>query len=252
MKQFFTIIFAIAFISSSLNAQKLLRPFESISGAKPSYLYMENGEEIEGKIKKLKYKKGLIKSVKITVDGEKREIPIEDIKYAYFPQSGLDKFIKAADVANDATQWNGDKYNQDRVKDGYAIFEKQEVMVKKKKRILLMQLLNPGTCSRVKVFHDPTATETAGVGLAGVRLTGGEDKSYYISKDGETAVKIQKRKYKKMFNDLYGDCKTITRKYKSIKWKDFVDTVFAYNKKCAKQESIPRQDDLNCLYPASG
>ena len=194
---------------------------------------MESGDEIEGTVKKLKRKKGLIKEIEITLkSGKKQVIPIEDINYAYLPQSGWDKYLKITDFMTDGTQWMDGDYDLERIKEGYAYFEKSEVMVKKKKMVLLVQLLNPGTCSRIKVYHDPFATETMSAGIGGVKLVGGNDKSYYISKDNEVAVKLAKKIYKKSFADVYGDCKDIKKEFGDARWSEFEETLFGYNEKC--------------------
>jgi len=202
-------------------AQKFLRPFELISHKKTSYIYKENGKEIEGKIKKLKRKKGLFKEVNIKNEkGKKMTIPIESINYAYLPQSGLDKIGKFDQFLGDATQWDDGLHDKERIKNGYAYFEKTEVMVKKKKRTMLMQLLNPGICSKIKVYHDPIAKEGMGIGFAGVKVTGGKDKSYYIKIGDKVAFKLKKKNYKKMFDELFGNCKEVKEKYSSKKWSE--------------------------------
>lgn len=222
-----------AFILNVSISQSFLRPFEGISHKKTTYLTMEDGSEKTGTVKKLERKKGLIKEVKIKNEkGKKVVIPIEDIKHAYFPQSGLDALSNVFEVAYDAEQWDKGLYDADRLKDGYAYFEKAEVQVKKKKRILLMQLLNPGTCSRIKIYHDPFANESAGIGVAGIKLAGGDDKSYYISKDGEVAYRLKKKNYKDVFKELFGDCSSVKKKYAKKKWNKFEEAIFEYNKAC--------------------
>ncbi len=217
-------------------AQKFLRPFETISHKKPSYITKEDGTEIEGTVKKLKRKKGLIKEIDIkTKDGKKLTIPIESIKYAYLPQSGWDKFTKIDSYVGDATQWEDGLYDQERLKSGYAYFEKAETIVKKKKMTLLMQLLNPGLCSRIKVYHDPFAGETTSFGVGGLSLAGGEDKSYYLSKDNEAAYKFHKKKYnKKLVAEKFGDCAKVKKEYKKAHWENFEKMIFTYNESCKK------------------
>lgn len=57
----------------SLQAQNFLRSFETVSHKKATYLTMEDGTEIEGTVKKLDRKKGLIEEVKMKIDEEKKE-----------------------------------------------------------------------------------------------------------------------------------------------------------------------------------
>ena len=236
MKKHFALIALFVFaVSTSLISQKLLKPFESVSKKKTSYIIKEDGTEIQGEVKKLKRKKGLIKEINIKGEnGKKVTIPIEDIKYAYLPQSGWDKFMKMDDFLVDATQWEDGLYDSERLKEGYALFEKAEVIVKKKKRVLLMQLLNPHGCDRVKVYHNPFATETGGLAFGGVQVTGGKDKSYYISLDDDTSFKLGKKKYKKMFDKVFPDCKDVKEEYGKKSWNKFEQAVFAYNKTCKK------------------
>ena len=229
-----TLIFVLLIFSSSivLQAQQFLRPFETIASKKTTYITMEDGSEIEGKVRRLKYKRGLIKEINIKNDAGKKEVPIEDINFAYLPQSAWDKIAKATDFIYDATQWDEGMYDQDRIKEGYAFFEKSKVMVKKKERILLMQLLNPGTCSRIKVYHNPFAGETASVGVAGVKLAGGNDKSYYIRIDNGVAFRLRKKNYKKQFSEIFGDCPAIRKKFGKARWSELEEVVFEYNKSC--------------------
>ncbi len=236
MKKITSFVLLLSFlISFSVQAQKFLKPFESVSHKKATYITKEDGSEMQGTVKKLNRKKGLIKKVKIkNEDGDKMEMPIEDINYVYFPQSGWDKFMKFDDFITDATQWDAGLYDLDRIKEGYAYFEKSEVKVKKKKRVLLMQLLNPGTCSRIKVYHNPFAGETAGIGVAGIQVAGGKDKSYYIRIDDGVAFKLTKKSYKKQFKEIFGDCKEVKKIYGKAKWSQFEKTVFAYNDACKK------------------
>ncbi len=215
----------------SLKAQKFLKPFDSISKKKTSFITLENGEEIEGKVKKIKRaKKGLIKEVVVEVDGEKTTYPVEEIKHAYFPQSGLDKFLKFDDFVTDATQWNESSYNADRLKDGYALFEKIDITIKGDDRKLLMQLLNPFPGNKIKVYHDPQAGEKGGMRVGGFKVTKSLESNYYVSKDGEIASRLRDKDYKKQFDDLFGDCRMVEKEYgKKKSWKKFDVTVFDYN-----------------------
>ena len=234
MKKTFVLLLVLCFVATTtVSAQKFLKPFETISHKKTTYIIKEDGTEIEGKVKKLKRKKGLIKEVNIKLeDGTKMTIPIEDIKYAYFPQSGWDKLTKLDDFLGDATQWGDGLYDNDRLKDGYALFEKAEVTVKKKNHVLLMQLLNPHGCNRVKFYHNPYATETSSLGVAGIKVAGGNDRSYYVRVDDGISFKLGKKKYKKMFDQIFPDCKEVKDAYGKKSWGKLEEASFTYNKTC--------------------
>lgn len=229
------IFFLLVTVVHDAAAQGFLKPFTSISKKKTTYLTLENGEEVEGNIKKFKLaKKGLIKELHMVVNDEKVVYPVDDIKTAYFPQSGLDKLTKAMDFMDDATQWDdGDPlYENDRLKDGYAYYEKIDISLKGDDRKLLMQLLNPFAKNRIKVYHDPTAGEKGGMRVGGIKVQESQASNYYISKDGGQAARLRKKDYKKQFDDLLGDCRSIKKTYGKMKWKNFEDAVMEYNATC--------------------
>ncbi len=219
----------------SLQAQKFLRPFETFSHSLPAYITLEDGVEFECTIKKIERKKGLIETIYVsTATEKKREIAIETIKHAYLPQSGWDKMIDFNDVIYSANRWEDGLYDKERIKAGYAYFEKATVIVKDKESTMLMQLLNPHGSARIKVYHDPFATETMGVGVAGIQLTGGDDRSYYISKDGATAYKYTKKEFRTDFKGLFGDCQSVLDTYGKSAWSEFEKIMFNYNYTCSK------------------
>jgi len=229
---FLSFIFIVGMLCN-LNAQ-FLSPFDGISKKKDSYITLESGEEIVCNVKKLKRaKKGLIKELVVKVDGKKRTLKMEDVKFAYFPQSGFDKLEKAILKSQDATQWAESNYETDRLKEGYALFEKIDIILKGDERKLLMQLLNPFPGVRVKIYHDPQAGERGGASMYGIKVQKSLESNYYVSKDGEIAKRLRKKDYKKRFDSLFGDCRMMNKEYgKKKSWRKFEEAVFAYNESC--------------------
>lgn len=237
MKKLIFLSVAFLLCISTVDAQKFLAPFDGISKKKTSYITLETGEEIECNLKKIKRaKKGLIKEVIVKVDGKKVSYPAEDIKHAYFPQSGLDKFAKFDSFMTDATQWGETSYEAERLKDGYALFQKIDIIVKGDERKLLMQLLNPFPGNRVKVYHDPGAAEKGGMKIGGIKVKKSLESNYYVSKDDKIAARLRDKDYKKQFDDLFGDCSMMKKEYgKKKSWKKFEEAVFAYNGECKSE-----------------
>jgi hypothetical protein len=102
-------------------------------------------------------------------------------------------------------------------------------------KIRLMQLLNPGFDSKLKVFADPNPNrETSGIGIAGVKLTGGIDKSYLFVQNSQKAILVKKGSYKKNFEELYKNCPAMVAGFtgEKIKWEDVAGHVFAYDQIC--------------------
>jgi hypothetical protein len=226
------IILVVTFLIPALgiSAQELLSPSYTFSHQDTAYVTLSNGEEIMGTLKKLKRKKGLIKEVKIEkFTGEKIKLMPEEVQFMYLPPSGIDKLTKAADFITDAQKWNDEKMNQNFLNQGYIYFELAEVQVKRKNRMLLMQLMNPTFSKHVKVYHDPFAKETMSVGVGGVTVAGGHAKSYYISKTGQTAFRLKKKHYDKEYANLWGTCNDVTSKFPKKKWSNLTKHITAYS-----------------------
>lgn len=229
-----TSVFAIAafcFAATSAFAQVFMPPAEGFSRQKTAYVTMEDGTEYAGTLERLQRKKGLISAVIITdsVSGKQMTLKPQDVRHMYLPPSGLDKFTRGLDFLNDATKWNRDDLDATRLRKGYVYFEKSEVELKKGKQTLLMQLLNPSFSGKVKVYHDPFAQETSSVGVGGITVAGGEDKSYYVKTGSAPAIRLYKKNYEKEFKRLFGDCQAVMDKYgKKIRWSEIEAAVAAH------------------------
>ncbi len=224
------LMFVCALLFIQLSAQSFLTPSFSFSHKKTAYLTLVDGTEIQGTIKDIDRKKGLIEEIKIKDgNGKNKKYKPEEVKFMYLPPSGFDKLTKAMDFMGDAQKWNDDKLNQDFLNQGYIYFELSDVKVKKKTMKLLMQLLNPTFSKNVKVYHDPFAGETMSVGVAGVDVAGGNAKSYYIAKGSNAAFRLKKKDYDTEFKPMWGKCDALMAKYAKIKWSELVDHVLAFS-----------------------
>lgn len=214
----------------SANAQDFLSPSNTFSHEKTAYLKLVDGTEIEGTIDDIDRKKGLIKFIKIIDnDGKEHELQPEMVSHMYIPPSGFDKVQKAGNFLSDAQKWNDEKLNQDLFSKGYAYFELGEVKIKKETQKLLMQLLNPSFSKKIKVYYDPFAKQTAGLGVGGVNLTGGIAKSYFVRKTGGEMIKLEKKNYEEEFNSLYEKCPSLVEKYPDGKWRDLAEHIVEFS-----------------------
>ncbi|MBR9920733.1 MAG: hypothetical protein GYB31_07815 [Bacteroidetes bacterium] len=226
-------LFAIA----QASAQYFVPPVETYSHKKTSYVYLEDGTEVIGTIKDLDRKKGQLEEVKL-LDQEDKKVKYsgDEISYMYLPPSGFDKFAKATDFLNDATQWQTTDLDADILGKEYVYLEKTDVRVKKKTFTLMMQVVNPTFCGVLRVYHDPLAKETMSVGVAGITLAGGLDKSYYLRKtDDSVAFKVEKKTYDEQFKMIFSDCPDLIAKYgDDPKWEDFATHVWEYSEMCGE------------------
>lgn len=209
--------------------QQLLPAMDRFSDKKPGYLITMKGERIEFTLKDLDRKKGLIVNVEgKTLDGKKFEMDAAEIKELALAPSDWAKLgstLNATQSVLTATKTDINKLNPD------LVYFFQENIGDKKNTTALLQLLNPQFSSKIRIYHDPFAAETAGVGIGGIQVTGGIDKSYYV-KVGEKTRRIFKRDYDKDFPLFFNSCETLTKKYKDFAWRDFPDHVFFFENDC--------------------
>lgn len=227
-------LFAILF-TGALNGQDFLDGSYTFSNKKESYITLTNGDELVGYIKDIDRKKGLIKAITIKDKNDKKiELKPEQIKHMYIAPSGFDNFNSATKKAYKATKWQDDQSaHASHMKQGYVFFETTEVMIKKEKLTLLLQLINPGFSNKIKVYFDPNAQETASFGVGGITVAGGDAKSYYFKKGDAVAFKMMKKNYDDEFENLYGDCPELKKEFgKNIHWSNVEEHVFFYSEKC--------------------
>lgn len=224
-----------AFLASFLgNAQEFLHPSETFSHKEISYFTLTDGTEIQGTVHDIDRKKGLIEEIVIKDEnGKKRKFKPEEVKFMYLKPNNLSKLVNIVEITEELNNITDKKLDKVLLGKGYVYFENVPVMIKKKKYTMLMQLLNPDFSSKIRVYHDPYAKETTKLGIGGVSFAGGIDKSYYISKDGEVAYKIEKSDYDDAFAPMFQSCKTVIDKYqKDVKWRDFPKHVYEYTTEC--------------------
>jgi len=212
-----------------VEAQDLLTPSFTYSHKKTAYITLMDGTELKGNIKDIDRKKGLIDFVKLKDgNGKKHKMDADEIKFMYLPPSGMDKLGKALGAIYDVDKWNDEKLDQDLLNQGYVYFENSSVKLKKKNRVLLMQLLNPSYSSKVKIYHDPMAKKTMSVGIGALKVAGGDAKSYFVKIGDDAAYKVKKKDYKKEFVPLWKKCKELA-KTKDIKWRELTAHAVKYS-----------------------
>jgi len=234
MKNSFLLIFFLC-VTKMIVAQDFLDGAFTFSSKKESYITLQDGTELIGFIDDIDRKKGLIEEITI-IDTNKKKIKLkpEDVKHMYIAPSGFDKLGRANNFLSDATRWNEDKSaHAQHIKDGYVFFETTEVMIKKKKMTLLLQLLNPGFARNIKVYFDPYAGETASIGFGGIKVAGGDAKSYYFKKGDNVAFRMEKKNYDEEFDNLYSDCPELKKTFiKDMGWSRVERHVFHHSEKC--------------------
>jgi len=227
------LLLAVIFACSlSTNAQKFVQAYSGFSEKKVSHITMEDGSEMAVHLKNYKLEKGLIEEIKVENEaGKKVKIDPAKVKHMYIPPSALAKYGNLVAASSDLTKILDGELNQGYIQDGYVYMEKSNVKLKKGTDSYLMQLINPTFSGKLKVYTDPNAKETASIGVGGMTLAGGLDKSYYVKKATEdVAVKVTKKEYKEEFNRIFADCPELIQKYGADPgWDDFEKHVYEYS-----------------------
>lgn len=227
----------IAFIvfSFAAAAQSFVSPADAFSHKKTTYVTLDDGTQLVGTIRDLDRKKGLIEEIKMELeDGSRRKIDPSEIAFAYLPPNNFDKLMRASDFLTDATKWDNTDLDADIIGQGYAYFEKTEVRIKNKTRTLLLQLMNPHFSGRVKVFYDPFAKETMSLGVAGIDVVGGLDKSYYIKLGNDTAYRVKKKEYDEECKLIFAGCDAVLNDEEMGVWRNFEGHVYQYAQACGE------------------
>lgn len=229
------IVFIAAFLSGGFFfSQEFLQPSEGFSHKEIVYLTLMDGKELQGTVHDIDRKKGLIEEIVIR-DGNDKKIKLkpEDVKFMYLMPSGLDKLSNAIEATTEVNNYTDARLDNALLGKGYVYFENVPIMLKKKRYTMLMQLLNPSFSSKIKIYDDPRAKESTSIGIGPLKVAGGIDKSYFISKDNEVAYKIEKSDYKDTFTPLFQSCSTVYEKYKAdIAWRDLEKHVYDYTTEC--------------------
>ena len=226
-KAFFSLFFAFTLQQSF--AQTFLPAIDRFSSKKEGYLVTAKGDTTKFLLDDLDRKKGLI--VNVTgkdMNGKKFEYKAEDIQFLALAPADFSKLSAYSEGSGSilrASKTDFKSINRD------LVFFYQEYL-EDKKRTVLVQLLNPGFDNTLRVYNDPYAMETSGVAVAGVQMTGGMDKSYYVNYKGKT-FRMYKKDYDKKFKEFFGDCPELKAKYKNEAWRDFAEHVFFYEQSCA-------------------
>lgn len=228
------LIVATVFLAAiQCSAQEFLESNATFSYKKTAYVYLENGDSVIGVITKIGFKKGIVDEVKIKKAGEKKAVEVEmnTIKMAYFPVANLALFQNKLDVATDLRRAESSRLNEELIKDGYVYFEKTETILKGKTEILMLKLINPAFCSKIRVYKDPVSSETTSYGVGGISLAGGEDLSYYIKVGNKAAEKVKKSTFKDHIHEIFGDCPALeARLMAKFDWTDLAKYIVEHEK----------------------
>jgi hypothetical protein len=217
-----------------VDAQGFIHPVESLP-SNECFITLMNGEEFKCKVVTGVLVGSSVRSLTVKDEnGEKHRLKSDDIEKLRVKMSELARIGSISDGSEsmqELAEMDFDEYiNRE------WVFYEQALLPKKKNKYALLQLLNPGFDEKIKVYQDPGAQETMGVGVGDLQLTGGKDRSYLVVRDGQKSIKVKKGSYEKGFSELFSDCtkmlEVFTHGKKKIKFDDMAAHVLYYNNYC--------------------
>ena len=237
MKKLLTLVFIVTSTILSFS-QSLVEPLENVSllwfpkNHECVIIDME-GNTIEGEIIKGKAVGSSPGSITVRdKEGNEIKLSAEQIKSAKIKASDLIKFGKGIENLGSVQEITNADWKEI-IDTEYLYYVRALAPKKKKDKSRIYMVLNPGFDSKIQILHNPWGNESGGLGVGGVKLTGGKEKSYLIVKNGQKSFKIKKGDYKKQFKDIYGDCPVILETFTGkIKLVDLAGHVFAYDQLC--------------------
>lgn len=219
-----------------VKAQSFLVPVEGFIGAQPSKVVTVTGDTIKGELKSAMFMNGLLKSFtyELAGTGEKRKFKAEEVKYLRIKASKMANLESMASGASSLRRMSNTNF--DDIKNREFIEFEQALQPGDKTKYALLQLLNPGFDSKIKVYSDPAGQKTSTTTIGGMAVTGGEDKSYLVVKGGIKAERVKKKDYNESFAMLFGDCPELIKNFSAsgekLSFFDFATHVFDYDKAC--------------------
>lgn len=225
---YFSAVLIAMLFGTTISAQ-FVTPITSITG--DADIITVDGQKKSGKLKNaVSGTNGLISFKFEDKDGNKTKYKASNIQQLKIKVDGLAKIEIIADQSENITKLA--KSNFKEVVDRDYIYW-QRVKDPSKDKYTLLQLLNPGFDSRIKVYDLPNS-KSGETTIDDIAVSGGEATAYMVVKDGNS-MKITKKKYKKEgFNLLFGDCKLVVDECKPD-FKQFATHVFIYDENCGSK-----------------
>lgn len=215
------------FIIASLGLQaQFVTPLETISG--PAEVTTLDGKVISGKVKNASFgPNGMMSFMLLDEAGNKNKFKAADIEQLKLKVDGLAKLEIVSEQSSNMDKLANSNFKEV-VEREFIYWQRVKSPVKNK--YLLLQLLNPGFDTKMKVYDRPNA-KSGESSVGGIALKGNNATAYYVVKDG-TTLNITKKKYKKQdFNLLFSDCQQIIDNNEP-NFKAFSEHVFFYDQLC--------------------
>ena len=223
--------------AASAHAQAFVATIDDDIGVilgSPAVVRLATGETVVGRLLGATLVNGYLSAFSFRPDsgGAKVKYRAEDVDRIAVKASRAARFVMRSESQTSMLEMMRSDFEKAAVRDS-VIYETAR-RANRRGTVRLMQLLNPGFDSLVKVFADPNAKKTLGLSISGVRLAGGEDKSFLFVQGGERTVLVKKGSYEEDFATLFASCPTMVQEFsgEKLRWVDVAAHVFVYDRRC--------------------
>ncbi|HYC84470.1 MAG TPA: hypothetical protein VEB86_04575, partial [Chryseosolibacter sp.] len=201
------------------------------------YIVKADGETLEGKTRLVVSTSRGIKTISVVLpSGELAKFTASEIQEVGFRNNALTRAQSTNDQASSLKKILKADWNQI-YKQEYIVYSR---VILPSGKPVLMQQLNPGFDTRIKVYYSLGSRKTSGIGIplanagpiapASIKLTGGRQRAYWVSKDDGKVFKLRRGNYnKKNFKSLFGDSAGMDAIRRPYRFKQFPAHVFFYD-----------------------
>ena len=214
---------------SAVVAQDFAEPFTTFISERECYVITTDGEEVYGTLRGSTEASGFITRLRILdEDGNIRKFKAANVqRFAIRPGA----FAKTITIDEQATSIRHMiQTDHSNILDREWIYYDAQLMPRRKNKIALLQLLNPGFDEFIKVYDHRNGSKSMPISLGGIIVVGGEERTLLVVKGDGKPVIVRKASFKKSFVNLFSDEPEI---YASVrrnpKFKDFAGYIQAYN-----------------------
>ena len=211
----------------TLKAQDFVEPFSDFFSMKECYVITNSGEEIQGKLRGATDSKGYIMRLTlIDEQGVKHKFKASQIQRFAIRPDGFTKLNTINEKTVSIKHAVKTDYNN--ILDREWIYFDTQVLPRSKKKVGMLQLLNPGLDDFIKVYNHPNGSKSMPISIKGIPVVGGEERTFLVVKgEGKTEI-VRKASYEKAYDRIFED-EPAMLEVRNPHFRNFADHIANYN-----------------------
>lgn len=185
-------------------AQGFVEPFTDYFSERECYVITNSGDRIVGWLRSANETNGFITRLSLKdVDGQVHKFKAGDIQ-GFSVKPDLVSKLSALSESSNSIREIMDTDHEEIMSRGWIHYDAQ-VMPRRKKKMALLQLLNPTFDEHIKVYYHLNGSKSMPISVGGINLVGGEERTYWVVKGNSKPLIVRKASFKKYYNALFAD-----------------------------------------------